>query len=263
MTFFRALVFSLCFAVLAAASASAEEVLKITPRSGVFLKMLVDAPAAAKAVVFLFPGGKGKVLVKNDGTFKGTKGNFLTRSRKKFAAQGLVTVLFDAPSDRRDSQGLSFDYRMTKKHAGEIKQAMAKLRENFPGLPLWLVGTSRGSTSVANAGANINEGGADGIVMTSSVGVSSRHGGNILDFNLSNIKIPALVVHHLEDDCVVTPISGARDIKAGLTGSKTAELIEVTGGSSGDAGCKSQSHHGYLGIEQRVVDAIASWIKSH
>ena len=48
MTFFRVLVFSLCFAVLAAASASAEEVLKIKPRSGVFLKMLVDAPAAAK-----------------------------------------------------------------------------------------------------------------------------------------------------------------------------------------------------------------------
>ena len=53
MTFFRVLVFSLCFAVLAAASASAEEVLKIKPRSGVFLKMLVDAPAAAKAVVLL------------------------------------------------------------------------------------------------------------------------------------------------------------------------------------------------------------------
>ena len=49
ITFFRMLVFSLCFAVLAAASASAEEVLKIKPRSGVFLKMLVDAPAAAKA----------------------------------------------------------------------------------------------------------------------------------------------------------------------------------------------------------------------
>ena len=89
MTFFRVLVFSLCFAVLAATSASAEEVLKIKPRSGVFLKMLADAPPAAKAVVLLFPSGKGKVIVRNDGTFKGTKGNFLTRSRKKFAAHGL------------------------------------------------------------------------------------------------------------------------------------------------------------------------------
>ena len=264
MTFFRVLVFSLCFAVLAAASASAEEVLKIKPRSGAFLKMLVDAPAAAKAVVLLFPGGNGKVIVRNDGTFKGTKGNFLTRSRKKFAAHGLVTVLFDAPSDRRDLQGLSFDYRMTKEHAGDINQAVAKLRENFPGLPLWLVGTSRGSTSVANAGANINEGGADGIVMTSSVGVSSRHGGNILDFNLASIKIPALVVHHVEDGCVVTPVTGARDIKAALTGSKAAELMEFTGGSSGSGKeCGATSHHGFLEIEQKVVDAISSWIKSH
>ena len=263
------LVFSLCFAILAAASASAEEVLKLKLRSGVFLKMLVDAPAAAKAVVLLFPGGNGKVIVRNDGTFKGTKGNFLTRSRKKFAAHGLVTVLFDAPSDRRDLQGLSFDYRMTEEHAGDINQAVAKLRENFPGLPLWLVGTSRGSTSVANAGANINEGGAaaaddaDGIVMTSSVGVSSRHGGNILDFNLASIKIPALVVHHVEDGCVVTPVTGARDIKAALTGSKAAEFMEFTGSSGSGKECGATSHHGFLEIEQKVIDAISSWIKSH
>lgn len=264
MIFFRALVFSLCFAVLGPASASAEEVLEIEPRSGVSLKLLVDAPEAAKAVVVLFPGGKGKVKIKKDGTFKGMKGNFLTRSRKKFAANGLVTILFDAPSDRMDSQGLTFDYRTTKTHAGDIKQVMAKLRESFPGLPLWLVGTSRGSTSVANAGANIKDGGADGIILTSSVGVSNKHGGNILDFDLANIKIPALIVHHLEDGCVLTPVSGARDIKAGLTGSIAAELMEFTGGGSGSGrACGSKSHHGFLEIEQKVVDAISSWIKSH
>ncbi|MBL4690352.1 MAG: hypothetical protein JKY68_02670, partial [Rhodospirillales bacterium] len=152
----------------------------------------------------------------------------------------------------------------TGEHAGDIKRAMVKLRKVFPGLPVWLVGTSRGSTSVANAAANIQDGGPDGIVLTSSVGVSSKHGGNVLDFDLASITIPALIVHHREDGCAITPLSGARDIKDALSGSKSAELIIVDGGSSGSGrACGATSHHGFLGVEQTMVDAIAAWIKSH
>ncbi|NQV84966.1 MAG: alpha/beta hydrolase [Rhodospirillales bacterium] len=226
--------------------------------------MLAIEPGDAKAIAVLFPGGSGKVNVKNDGTFKGTKGNFLTRSREKFSAHGLVTVLFDAPSDHKDKKGLTFEYRMTEEHAGDIKLAIAKLRKAFPGLPVWLVGTSRGSTSAANVAANIKDGGPDGVVLTSSVGVSSKHGGNVLDFDLAGITLPVLVTHHQEDGCGVTPVSGAKDIKVALTGSKSAELMIFEGGDSGSGReCGATSHHGYLGIEQKVVDAIAAWIKSH
>lgn len=247
-----------------ASSASAAEVVKIKPRDGVFLKMLVFDPGNAKAVAVLFPGGAGKVMVRNDGTFKGTKGNFLTRSRKKFVDQGLLTVLFDAPSDRRKGDGLTFDYRMTEEHAGDIKKAIKKLRKSYPGLPVWLIGTSRGSTSVANVAATINDGGPDGLVLTSSVGISNKHGGNILDFDLENIKIPVLVAHHEEDECVVTPVSGARDIHARLTGAKASEIMIFNGGSSGSGKtCGAKSHHGFLGIEQKAVKAISAWIKRH
>lgn len=263
-TFLRTLLISLCLAGLVAFPVSAEQVVKIKPRSGVNLKMLADDPGGAKAIAVLFPGGKGKVNVRKDGTFKGTKGNFLTRSRKMFSAHGLVTVLFDAPSDHKGKGGLTFDYRMTKEHAGDIKLAMAKLREAFPGLPVWLVGTSRGTTSAANAAANIQDGGPDGLVLTASVGADSKHGGNVLDFDLASITIPVLIVHHQEDGCVITPVSGARDIKAALSGSKSTELMIVDGGSSGSGReCGATSHHGFLGIEQKVVDALAAWIKSH
>lgn len=264
MIFLRAFIVSLCVILLGVSTAVAQQVVKIKPRPGVVLKMLADDPGGAKAIAVLFPGGSGKVNVKNNGTFKGTKGNSLTRSRKKFSAQELVTVLFDAPSDRKDKKGLTFDYRMTGEHAGDIKLAMAKLRRAFPGLPVWLVGTSRGSTSAANAAANIKDGGPDGIVLTSTIGVSNKHGGNVLDFDLASIAIPVLIVHHQEDGCAITPVSGARDIKAALTGSKSAELIIVDGGSSGGGrACGAKSHHGFLGIERKVVDIIAAWIKSH
>ncbi len=253
---------ALCAAVLAL-PASAEEVVKLKPRGDVVLKLLVDAPADAKALALLFPGGHGKVSIQNDGTYKGLAGNFLVRSRGMFVADGIATAVFDAPSDHKDKDGLTYAYRMSEEHAGDIKAAIAKLRVMYPKLPLWLVGTSRGSTSAANAASNIKDGGADGVVLTSSVGVSTRHGGNVLDFDLAGIKIPALVVHHEEDECKTTPVSGARDIKAALTGAKSSELIVVAGGDRKGNPCGGSSHHGYLGIEKKVVDAIAAWIKSH
>jgi pimeloyl-ACP methyl ester carboxylesterase len=245
-------------------AASAATVVTIEPRPGVSLRMLVDVPPDARALAMLFPGGAGTVNIADDGSFEGMKGNFLTRTRDLFIADGIATALVDAPSDRLDRKGLTFEYRASEEHAKDIKQAIAKLRALYPKLSIWLVGTSRGSTSAANAATAAGPGEADGLVLTSSVGVASRHGGNVLDFKLEGITIPTLVVHHVDDGCGVTPVAGARDIKAHLTGAKASELITVEGGDSGNGKeCGARSHHGYLGIEQKVVDAISAWIKSH
>ena len=47
-----------------------------------------------------------------------------------------------------------------------------------------------------------------------------------------------------------------------MTDAKATRVALVTGGSSGKE-CGATSHHGFLEIEQKVVDAISSWIKSH
>jgi len=262
--FIRTVLISCCLAGFAAAPVAADQVIRIKPRPGVFLKMLADDPGDAKAVAVLLPGGSGLVKIKNDATFKGTKGNFLTRSRKTFAGNGLITVLFDAPSDHRKGKGLTFAYRMTPEHATDINKAIRRLRQVYPGLPVWLVGTSRGSTSAANVAATIETGGPDGIVLMSSVGVATKHGGNVHDFDLAKIKIPVLVVNHLKDGCRLTAVFGAINIKAAMVNSTAAELLIVEGGSAGNGNpCKAKTHHGYQGIEAMVVEAIAGWIKSH
>jgi len=260
----------LLFAVSFSLSASAATVVTVVPRPGVALKMLVDVPPDAKALAMLFPGGAGTVRIADDGSFAGMKGNFLTRTRDLFAADGVATALIDAPSDRLDRKGPTFTYRASEEHAKDIKQAIATLHALYPKLPIWLVGTSRGSTSAANAAATAGPGEADGLVLTSSVGIESRHGGNVLDFKLEATRIPSLVVHHTDDGCGVTPVSGARDIKARLTGAKASDLMTFEGGDSGNGNgngngkeCGAYSHHGYLGIERKVVDAINTWIKSH
>ena len=140
-------------------------------------------------MALLFAGSHGKLIVRNDGTHKSLKGNFLVRSRKLFNQNGISTALFDAPSDRHGAADMSFDYRMSDQHGEDIRKAVAKLQKEF-GLPVWLLGTSRGSTSVANVALSVKPGDIAGIVLTSSVGIETSRGGNVLNFYLDRIKVP-------------------------------------------------------------------------
>ena len=132
-------------------------------------------------------------------------------------------------------------------------------------MPVWLVGTSMGSLSAANAAARLPEGGPDGIVLTSSVTETSkmsyettRHAG------LGDIRVPTLVVHHKDDTCRASPYSGAEDILKALKQAPVKELMAFEGGSPAiSAPCEAKAAHGYLGIEAKVVSAIGAWIRAH
>ena len=58
MTLVRTLLFFILWGLFATA-AQAAEVVKVRPRDGVVLKMMVLNPCGAKAVAVLFPGGSG------------------------------------------------------------------------------------------------------------------------------------------------------------------------------------------------------------
>ncbi len=263
MTILRCGLILLCLAGAMRTAASAE-VLEIEPRAGVFLRMLIELPPEAKAIAMLFPGGKGIVRINADGSIRGTTGNSLTRSRNLFAAGGIGTALVDAPSDRWNRDGLTYAYRMSAEHMAEIGQAIAALRERYPELLVWLVGTSRGTLDAAGAAAGLADKGPDGLVLTASIGASGKQDGTVLDFALERIAIPTLLVHHLEDECAVTPPAGAGRIRSRLTGTPTAALILVDGGDSGHGRtCGATTPHGFLGIEHKVVAAIAAWIADH
>ena len=240
--------------------AVAEDMIEITPRTGVSLRLLVGAPEETKVVALLLPGGHGRVMVQNDGSIRGLEGNFLVRMRSRFQENGIATAVFDAPSDHSDKQGLTYEYRMTDEHAADIGKALAALRERFKGKPVWLIGTSRGSTSAANAATNLKSGNADGMVLTSSVGISTKKGGNVRDFDLAHITMPVLVVHHREDNCNATPIRGAQGIFDDLKKASRKQLVILEGGEAGQNPCQGASLHGFQGIEDQAVEVIAQWV---
>src|ERR1700693_801575 len=121
----------------------AEKVVDISTRPHVTQRILVMAPKKPKAVAVLLAGGHGGLQISADGSFGWGKGNFLVRSRQLFADQGLMVVVVDAPSDRQNPPYLS-GFRGTREHVTDLKAVIAWARKQA-GVPVWLVGTSRGT----------------------------------------------------------------------------------------------------------------------
>jgi pimeloyl-ACP methyl ester carboxylesterase len=239
--------------------ARAVELRTVPTRAGVTETfLLVTPPTPPAASVILFAGGHGGLALSPRGIGWGG-GNFLVRTRERFAAHGLLVAVLDAPSDRRDLTG----FRTSAQHAADVKAVIAALRATAA-VPVWLVGTSMGSVSAANAAARLQEDGPDGLVLSSSVTRTSRMTTESLGMvKLERITVPTLIVHHREDACLVTPFADATLMVKELARAPRRELIGFAGGEPARSDpCEAMSAHGYLGLEAEVVTAIADWIKA-
>jgi hypothetical protein len=238
-------------------AAAAEEIVALATRDGVTQSFLLMAPAQAKpaAAALLFPGGNGSIRLRTeDGEIKFGDGNFLVRSRKLFVDRGVAVAVIDAPSD--ESRGMNDRFRLGDKHAADIAAVAADLKKRFGNVPVFLVGTSRGSISAAATGAALGER-VSGVVLTSTVFLGARSGPGLSGFDYATISAPVLLAHHVEDSCSVTPYREAQK----LAESRRYPLITVKGGlpATADA-CEGSSAHGYLGKEKETVEAIVNWI---
>ncbi|HZS82284.1 MAG TPA: alpha/beta hydrolase [Stellaceae bacterium] len=250
------LVFLFLFLILAPA-ASAEERIELPTRPGVTQPFYLTKPKGQpRASLILFPGGFG--TLEHYGPADLRRGNFLVRSRDLFVARGFTVAVMDVPSDERS---LSDGFRLGAAHRSDIAAVIAYLRQ-AANAPVWLVGTSRGTLSAANA-ATLPAGGADGVVLTSTLlrRAGKRGDGTIFDADPSRITIPVLIVHNREDACPACPFELAADLLQRLARAPRKDLIAVAGGDPPiSPPCRALSRHGYLGIEDQVVAAISDWI---
>jgi len=250
-------------AVLLTSSALAEEeLMEVTTPRGATQKFLLIKPSQPKATAILFAGGKGaldlsKGLFGNPGIGWGSN-NFLVRTREALARHGLMVATIDAPSDHQGKKGMSGGFRSSSQHVADIDAVIARLRE-IADVPIWLVGTSRGTESAANIAVNSTQH-PDGLVLTSSMTVGDRKGKAVTDFDLSAVRIPTLITHHKEDGCPKTLPGDIDIVETGLSNAPLVKVQWFSGGREQSDPCQAMSHHGYLGIENQVVDAIAQFI---
>ena len=233
-------------------------VVDIPTRPGVTQRLLVLAPAAPKAAVILFAGGHGGLQISADGAFGWGKGNFLIRSRQLFVDQGLLTVIIDAPSDRQSFPFLS-GFRQGPEHAADVQAAIAWVRQQAA-FPVWLVGTSRGTQSVAAVATRLGKAdGPDGLVLTATI-LTDPKAPSVPAMALEKVSIPVLVAHHELDGCSHCAFSEMPNLMQKLAALPRKQLLSFRDGISRGDPCEAMAYHGFNGIEAEVVGQIAGWV---
>lgn len=240
--------------------AAGESFHSLPTRDEVEQPLWLEEPDNPSHIIIIFAGGNGLLKITENGIRK-KNGNFQVRTRDMFVDQGMAVVVVDTPDDQKNL----YRFRKTSEHAQDIKAVMDFMRKRLPGKPLWLVGTSRGTLSVANTAARIHgKETPNGIVMTSSVTIQSNRGLDSLDdIDLSAITAPTLIVHHEDDGCYVTPYDDAELLLPSLISVKTKAFMPFRGGETEGNPCKGKSYHGFLGIEKQVMTSIIDWVKAH
>jgi hypothetical protein len=187
---------------------------------------LLNKPESPSAGLVLIPGGDGRLGIHGDGSFSGSGGNQLVRTRKEYLEHGIATLTVD--------------------HDVSISAAIAYMRSITS--TVVLVATSRGSLRVP-AGLTARP---DGIVLTAA----------LLDEFKSLVGSPALlphtlVLHHRQDGCYVTPPSAVGPFEA-WGGPKVTVVWMIGGIDSGDP-CRARSYHGFNGLDDLIVSTVAQF----
>jgi len=217
-----------------------------------------------KGVFVMLSGGSGQLNIE-DGEISINSKTFLLRSRDFFAAEGYHALLMDVPSDLKLSgTGLTL-YRLSPEHTSDIKAVIDYARDTFPGLPVWVIGVSRGTASAANAAVMLNNtlSAPDGLVLAASLTRPGVAQSESLEFiPLEIITAPVVLLHHEKDTCPATPVEDVNVLKKRLNdNAKKVKKMIFNGGSAPiQGGCAPLSYHTFFGIEEMVISKLTKWV---
>lgn len=237
-----------------------QEIVTLQTRPGVSHSFFIANMGERKpeAAALLLIGGGGSINLRNEGgQIKFAQGNFLPRSRREFVRNGILPVILDNASDQQGGSGMSEEFRSGAAHAADVRAVVAEVKKRYAGLPVFLVGTSKGTLSVAYLALALERDVA-GAVLTSSLfyeGPWSRPRPVLRSFDWAALKIPVLLVHHADDGCFATPYHEAARLGGRFP------LITVKGGRPAESGpCDPLAQHGFYGKEAETVAALAAWM---
>jgi hypothetical protein len=177
--------------------------------------------------VILMAGGNGHLGITGDGQITQLQGNSLIRTRGAFAAAGFATLALSS--------------------SGSLSAAIETMRKIAR--PVVVVGTSRAATRMGRAVA------ADGIVITSGMLDSFQS-----DVGSPDALPPTLIVHHRKDSCRVTLPSLVPEFQQWASG--RARVVWLDGGRDEGDPCQARGHHGFAGIEGKMVSAVLGFARS-
>ena len=219
-------------------------------------RVLFLLPPDPVAAVLLFPGGDGVVGIGATG-FVRYEDNFLVRSRDLWRSENLAVALPDTAG------GVSLlGHRSSADFVDMAAGILARLRVLSGKVPIFLVGTSQGSTGAANLAASLPSGRIAGLILTSPVTQKNAGGETIYDGHPDRVAVPSLIVVHAADTCRLAPPGEAAKIAATLVQAPRHDILRIDAPSPlrGPA-CGPFAPHGYLNAEGTTVRQITAWMR--
>lgn len=210
--------------------------------------------ATPQRVVMLLPGNPGIMRIESPTSFE-MGGNFVVRSRRDWLAPDTLVIAVDAPSDEWCCFGGGF--RAGSRYAEDLRALRAELDRRHGTLPFNIVGTSEGSVTAYYAARALQRAG-DRVVFTASLFNANRNTAGLAGLDVKALTIPALLVHHAEDPCGVTPYAAAKAM-AERTGFPLITVRHANRGSG--PACQARTQHGFIGVEADTVAAIDVWLR--
>lgn len=236
-----------------------------------------------RRVLILFPGGNGTChFGRKESPCKKRRNyldsiwvsnNFLARNVIKFARKGDIVVLVDMPSDvkgrfiGKNSKLVASAYRVSPEHAKDVENLISYLKDAFGVKEVYLIGTSRGTLSVAYLANKLPS--VKGVVLTATLS-SDPH---FMDYcpdeaddfiactGFEKTDKRVLFVHNVNDGCVSSGYPQIRQVFRKLK-AKDKRFISVRGGSEpADNPCSGLTYHGFFGRDGEVVDRILDWVR--
>jgi dienelactone hydrolase len=263
----RTLFFTLTFLITAVpALAQTETTVDISSRGQQIRALLIKPTNEPIGSVILQAGGYGRLDLAADGRIWQLMNNQLVYTRALYAKAGYVTLVPDIAGDFKTSSGTVKGYQTGAAHAQDIGAITEYLRKIKP--PVVIIGTSRGTISVTNAIVRLSGSmRPDAAVITSPE--FGRPGSNddtvqkAAGNDPRKIDLPLLVVVHKKDTC---PDSNQAAVQAFTTwyarGGGKFDLATLDGsGAVVGKPCDANSPHGFVGLDQEVVNSISGWIK--
>jgi hypothetical protein len=227
---------------------------------------IVTPTPTPTAIAILLPGGAGLIGLVPDGTGGGTldvnSHNFVVRNRYLFAGHNLDTITLDAATDfYLLANGLAGN-EGSAAHVSDILTVISWARSKAPGLPVWIVGTSRGTGGAFVAGEySPAQGGPDGLVLAASVN-DTNDPDSLLAVNLAGITVPVLLINDAGSTCSIATSAGEKPVLKALKNSPRKSIESVLSGklTALTDNCSSLSDHGFFGIEDTAVSDITVWM---
>ena len=247
----RRLAAGILLSTCAAVSANAE-ILQIQGAAGNVIPVYWEKAEGATATVILLSGGDGEVRFRGT-DLKPRGNNFLIRSYDLFLNHKVNVALMGT------NVPLTFEERAKDTHLADLATIARKVRGLSP-VPVWLVGTSRGTVSAALAAIKFSGSPVfDGVVLTSAL-VSWKKPYAIGRQNIDKITVPVLVYMHAEDACEWCQFSEAKGLIGKFKNAPVQAFMGIRGGKPEGNPCHASHNHGFMGIEEIAVSDVVGWI---